>query len=134
MRFGRIEWVEYLFRQLGRKPRSGIAEGQKNLFVFTLPRRDDYLPRSIDVFHRFDAVDDQVHDDLLQLHAIPDDAGQIGRQFRPGRYVVASRLAAQEGDGLPNDLVYINKLPLRRALLELRANSSDNLGGALCVS
>ena len=38
---------------------------------------------SLDLLHRFDAVDEQVHHDLLQLHSISDDKGQVGRQVRP---------------------------------------------------
>ena len=59
---------------------------------------DDQLSYSINIFHRFDAVDDQIHRDLLQLHAISDDLRKIGRQFCPHRYVVSHCLVAQECD------------------------------------
>ncbi len=42
-------------------------------------------------------------------------------------------LAAQEGNHLSNYFVYINRLPLRRTLLEELADPADDFGRTLCV-
>jgi hypothetical protein len=94
------------------KPYAGVTEGHKNLLVFSSLGLDDQLSYSINVLHRFDAVDDQIHRDLLQWHAISDHQKKIGCQFRSDQYVVSHGLVAQEGNGLSNNLVYIKSLSL----------------------
>ena len=102
--------------------------------VLGLLRPDDQLPYSINIFHRFDAVDDEIHRDLLQLHAISDDLRKVGRQFRPHRYVVSHCLVAQKCNRFRNNLIYIKSLLFRGALLELGADPGENIGGALRIS
>ena len=102
-----------LFRQLRRKPYASITDRNKNLLVFSSLRLDDHLSHPIDILHRFDAVDDQIHRNLLQLHAVADDLRKVVCQFGPDRYVVSHCLVAQEGDGFSNDLVYIKNLSIR---------------------
>jgi hypothetical protein len=48
--------------------------------VFRSLRLDGELARPTQVLHRIDAVSDQVHHDLLQLHAISHDRGKICRR------------------------------------------------------
>jgi hypothetical protein len=132
--FGCKERVEYLFRQLRRKPYAGITDRHKNLVAFSAPRLDDHLSYPVNVLHRLDAVDDQIHRDLLQLHAIADDLRNIVGQFRPDRDVVSPCLAAQEGDGFSIDLVYINNLALEGTSFELRADSGDYRSCTLRIS
>ena len=49
---------KYLFRQIWRKPYSGISDRYKNLVVFSPLRLDGYLAYAINVLCRLDAVDD----------------------------------------------------------------------------
>jgi len=105
-----------------------------NLFAFSSLRLDDDLSYSMNVFHRFDAVDNEIHHDLLQLHAISNNPRKIGCQFHPDGYVVSYRLVTQEGNGLPVDLVDINSLSMQAALSELRADPANNLSGAFRIS
>ena len=82
MRLRRKEGTKDLVRLLRRQPRSGIADAHHNLFVFRSLRLDGELARPIHILHRIDAVSDEVHHDLLQLHAISHDRGKICRQLR----------------------------------------------------
>ena len=82
------------------------------MLVFGSLRLDDDLSYSINVPHRFNAVDDQIHRHLLQLHAISDDLGKVGRKFRADQYAGSPRLVAQQSDGLLIDLVDINNLSI----------------------
>src|SRR3982751_5218485 len=98
VRLRREERVEDLLRDVRLKPDARVTDGNKNLLVLSWLHRDQDLSRAIDVLHRFDAIDEQIHRDLLQLHAIPDDAGKIGRQLRRDRDVVARCFVVQEAD------------------------------------
>jgi hypothetical protein len=58
VRFSCEERVKNLFCAFWRKPWAGITHGHENLLVFNSLRLDDHLSYSINVPHRFDAVDD----------------------------------------------------------------------------
>jgi hypothetical protein len=76
----------------------------------------------------------QVHYDLLQLHAISDDPGKVGRQFGSDRNIVSPRLGAQEVDGFANDLADFESLSIDGALLELRADPVDGWAAIIQAS
>jgi len=67
----------------------------------------------------------EVHQHLLQLHAISQDREALPPALSDG-YVVSRRLAAQEDDHLSNDFVYVYELPLRSTLLEEQPNPADD--------
>src|SRR5947208_516522 len=75
VRFRREERVEDLIRDVRQKPHARITNRNKNLLVLGSLHPDEDLSRTLDVLHRFDAIDEQIHRDLLQLHAIPQDRG-----------------------------------------------------------
>src|SRR5580704_11479300 len=121
----RIEDLVYLLR---RKPGASIADGQQELVVFRSLRFDVELPRPICIPHRIDGIHHEIHENLLQLHAIDHDLGKIRRQLRPNYYVVSRCFAAEEDDHPSNNFVYLHQLPLRRTLLEELADSADDFG------
>src|SRR5438445_4882929 len=127
VRLGGKERLEDLAPLLRGQPHAGIADGHHNLLVFRLLRFDGELARPIHVLHRIHAIEHEVHQHLLQLHAIPQDRGKLCRQLRPDGYVVSRYLAAQEDDHLSNDFVYVYELPLRSTLLEEQPNPADDL-------
>jgi len=59
------------------KPYTGIAHGHQNFFFLRSLRLDGQLARPIHFLHRINAVHDEVHQDLLQLHTISHDPGKI---------------------------------------------------------
>src|SRR2546422_11715019 len=118
VRLGGKEGIEDLVRLLRGKPYAGVADRDQKLLVFRSLRLDGKLTRSIHVFHGLDAVDHEVHQDLLQLYWIAHYLGKICRQLRPDGYRVSHCLTPQEDDRLSNNLVYIYQLPLRSTLLE----------------
>src|SRR5258708_28876374 len=75
--------IEDLVRLLRWKPYAGIADADHKLLVFRSPRLDGKLARPIRILHRINAVTDEVHHDLLQLHAISHEQRKICRQLRP---------------------------------------------------
>ena len=83
MRLRGKEGMEDLVRLLWRQSHSGIADGHHNLFMFRSLRVNGELAWPIHILHRIDAVSDEVHHNLLQLHAISHDIGKIRRQLRP---------------------------------------------------
>src|SRR5580698_11050763 len=58
VRFRRKERIENLFRELRRKPWTGIADRNKNLVALRSLRHDDQFSCPFSFLHRFDAVDD----------------------------------------------------------------------------
>src|SRR5216110_956512 len=71
--FGSKESIEDLVRLLRGKPYTGVTDRDQKLLVFRSLRPDGELPRPILVLHRFDAIDHQVHQHLLHLHAVGHD-------------------------------------------------------------
>src|SRR5260370_23003577 len=59
------EGVEDLFCLLRGQPYAGIAHGEQKSLIFRSLRLDGKLPGSVHLFQSFDAVDHEVHQDLL---------------------------------------------------------------------
>src|SRR5467141_3219616 len=95
--------IEDLVRLLRGQPYAGVADGDHKLLVLRSPRLDSKLARPIHIVHRINAVTDEVHYDLLQLHAISHDLGKIYRQLRPDWYGASRYLAPQEDNHLSNN-------------------------------
>src|ERR1700674_2709202 len=127
------ERTEDLVRLLQGQPHTVIADRHHELLVFRSLRFDRELARSMHVLHRIDAVVDEVHHDLLQLHAISHDLRKICRQLRPDRYGVSRQLAAQEEYYLANDFVYIQQLSLGSTSVKEQADSADDFSRARSV-
>src|SRR6266478_1851945 len=77
VRFRCKKRVEDLVRLLRGKPYAGIADGHQNFFFLRSLRLDGQLARLIHFFHRIDAVHDEIHQHLLQLHTVSHDPGKI---------------------------------------------------------
>jgi hypothetical protein len=60
------------------------------------------------------------------LHAIAHHGGEACGQAGPDRDGVSRCFPTQQPDHFPNDFVYINQLPLRRAFLEELADMPDD--------
>jgi len=82
LRLGGKERIKDLIGLLRREPHAGIADRDHQLAVFGLLRLDGEFARPIYIFHRIDAISHEVHQHLLQLHAISHDLRKIC-QFRP---------------------------------------------------
>ncbi len=90
----REERVEDLVCLLRGQPNASIADANHELLAFRSVRLDGELAHPVHILHRLDAVVDEVHQDLLQLHAISHDPGKICSQFRRDRYGASGHLAA----------------------------------------
>src|SRR5438270_159397 len=126
VRLGGEECIEDLVGVLLRNPHAGVADGHQGLLVLSALRGDDELPGPVDILHRLDAVHQEVHQHLLQLHAISQDPGNARRQLGPDGDRVSRRLAAQEGNRLSNDFVDIDQFPLRSPLLEEHPDPTED--------
>src|SRR5882724_119083 len=133
MRLRGKKGVEDLVRLLRGQPHAGIADTHHKLLVSRSVRLDGEVARPIHILHRIDAVHDEVHHDLLQLHAIAHDLRKTWRQLHPDRDGVPRRLAAQEDDHLLDDLVYIDLLTFRNTLLEEQTDPADDSSRTLSV-
>jgi hypothetical protein len=89
--------------------------------------------RPIHISHRVDAVHHEVHQHLLELHAISHDLREVCSEFRPNEYGEFRCLAVQEKHHLSNNLVQIEQLPLQSILLEEQTDSVDDFARTLSV-
>src|SRR5258707_462405 len=67
---GSKEGIEDLFLLLWGQPHAAVRDGHHNFLVFLQLRPNCELACPIYVLHRFDAIDHEVHQHLLQLHTI----------------------------------------------------------------
>ena len=65
--------------------------------------------------HGFDAIHDQVQQDLLQLNAISKHVRESLRQLTLEQDSIVVKLTASQSQDLLNDLVYIQFVSFRRA-------------------
>src|SRR5229473_4032096 len=127
------ECIKDLVCLLRRQSHAGIADRQHDLLVFRSLRFDCEIPCPLHFLHCINAVDDEVHQHLLQLHAISHDLGNIGGQIRPDKYRVARCLVAHQDDHLSDHFIYIHQLPLRSTLLEEQTDPVDDFRRPRCV-
>src|SRR6267154_2494805 len=78
LRFRRKKCLENLIRLLRRQAHSRVADRHYNFFVFCFLRLNQQLSLPIHIFHRLDAIDHQVHKNLLQQHAISHHLRKTG--------------------------------------------------------
>src|ERR1700739_4620911 len=100
--FSRKERIEDILRHLRGEPYARITQRNKNLLALISLRLDGELSCSIDFLHRFDAIDEQIHHNLLQLQTISNDLRQIGCQLRSYRDVGSHWFCAQQGNRFLN--------------------------------
>src|SRR6267143_111938 len=105
---GGKERIEDLVCLLRWNPHARIADRDQHLTILTALRLDVELARHLHILHRVDAVHHEVHQHLLQLHAISHDLREVCSEFRPHEYGELSCLAVQEKYHCSNNLIYIN--------------------------
>ena len=94
---GGVEGVEELFSRFRSNSDTGISHRNKNLVALSQPRLHDQLAGPAgDGGHRFETVDEQIDDDLLELDAIAKHFGETSRKVRLQRGPMAKRLALHE--------------------------------------
>jgi hypothetical protein len=82
MTLGGKKRVKDLVRLLRWKSDAGIADRDQQLTVLAALRLDPDFVCPIHILHRVNAVHHEVHEHLLQLHAISYDAGQVCSELR----------------------------------------------------
>ena len=93
----------------------------QNLAGLILRVPDHQLARPVlDRLHRFDPVDDEVEDDLLQLDPVGED--QRAGVLQPQRHPMAEQLMLHEADDLVDDVIDLERR-LRSAVLSTSART-----------
>src|SRR5467141_4618706 len=129
---GRKECREDLVRLLRGQSHTGIADRDQQLTIADF-RLDSKLTSATRFLHGVDAVEHEVHENLLQLHTVCDDLGKILGKLGADGDRVAAGLAAQQDNHFSNEFIYINRFALRFALLEQRADSANDISRARYV-
>src|SRR5467141_4831589 len=123
---GRKECPEDLVHLLREKPHAGIADRDQQLTIAGF-RLDGKLTSATSFLHGIDAIEHEVHENLLELHTVYHDLGKILSKLGADGDRVAVRLAAQQDNHFSNELIYINQLPLQSSLLELQADAANDV-------
>jgi hypothetical protein len=82
-----------------------------------LPRLQFDRKDATRVVHRLDAVQHEVHQHLLDLHAVRTDGGRVASKTRTDGNSMSCRLSAQHFNRLADDLVQRERLLFRESLL-----------------
>jgi hypothetical protein len=133
VRFGGKERIKNLLLLVRRQAHAGIADRDQHVTILTALRLEGELAGPTHILHRVDAVHHEVHQHLLQLHAISHHLREVCRDCRPNGYTALSGLGVQEQCHLSNQFVDIDHLPLQRPLLEGQADAFDDVARTLSV-
>src|SRR5258708_1982243 len=76
------ERIKDLVRLLRRQPHASITDRYQDLLILRSLRIDGEFSPPILALHCVDAIDDQVHEHLLQLHAVSRDPWDIFGELR----------------------------------------------------
>ena len=127
---GGVERVEQALTILRAQPRAGVSHGDEDP-TRILHGADEKLSRPVtDAAHRFDSVDDQVEDHLLQLDCISLNAWQALAELCLHRDVVLYQFAPRQSNDLMNRFVDIEGILPRRRLLDESADPADDVYGS----
>ena len=106
----------------------------QNLACIILARPDHQLARPVrDRLHRFNAVDDEIEDDLLQLDPIAEDRGKGRGEFHSQRHPVAGQFVMQQADHLVDDFIDVERRLLIGSLVDQRADALDHFARPVAV-
>ena len=83
--------------------------------------------------HRFNPVDDEVEDDLLQLDPVGEDRGKGRGEFQPQRHAVAEQLMLHEADDLVDDFIDVERRFPIGGLVHERADALDHFARPIAV-
>jgi hypothetical protein len=132
---GRVEGLEEAVHAPRVEAHPRILHGQPRAIAFASLGPDHQLPRTVlDGAHRLRGVQEQVQDDLLELHAVARDGRKFLREFRPQDHPAPLEFAAGQRDHLPRGLVQVHRLRRRGLLREERAQPGDHVGRAVAVA
>src|SRR5207253_925524 len=87
--------------------------------------------RSVATRHCVTSIDHQVDQDLLMLHRVAGDGGQISRQFSIHTDVLTDEIGTDQLQDIPHNLVYTERMLLHLAFLQPQAQPANDFGGTL---
>ena len=134
MLLGREEGLEHVFQLPLRNTGALVRDGHHHR-VAVCPsggdRRLTFLTGPL--AHRVTGVEEQVHQDLLELHAVGRDSRQDRREPGVHQHLALDQLAVHQPEDLPHDLVDVERLELQFPALQQRMQPADHLAGAPVV-
>src|SRR5580692_7209781 len=101
-----------------------VADRQQYL---TVPQLRFHRKLSAGFIHRFNGIEHEVHEDLLQLNAVRHDFRESGGKFRSHLDGESRGLTLQQREYFVDDFVYIDQLALWRRLPVQRPDMVDDL-------
>lgn len=124
-----IERLKQALETLRAHPWAGILHRHQDTACFP-PSADEQLscPFSQAAL-RLEGIDDQVQDDLLQLHTVSLNARQLLGELRLYRDRVLLELAMGQNYDLPHRFIDIDRVLPQRRLSEHDTDPPDDLGG-----
>jgi len=133
IRLGRVERVE---DPVGiAKPIAAIAHFDLDSSVILMPRHDAQASHvDVDVLHRFDAVADEVQDDLLHLHVIGDCRGKIRIEVEVKLDVGRCQPVTEKITHFADHRIQIDRVRFAFGLAEQRPDAADHLRCRVGVS
>src|SRR5260370_34105533 len=118
LRLGGEECIEDPGRLLRGQSHAGIADRDHQVTTLGSLRFDDQFTYRAQLLDGVDAIEHEVHEHLLQLHAVCLDLGKPRGKVGENGDGVAGRLAAQQDDYFFNDFVHIKRHALSDDILD----------------
>ena len=84
-----------------------------------------YCKSSARFIHSFDGIEHEVHEHLLQLHAVGLDSWEFAGEFRAHGNGVSDRLTLQQCEHFVDDVVHVDQFTLWRRLPIQRPDTVD---------
>src|SRR5882672_569094 len=127
----RVEGLEHALKSRRREAWTRIAHLDRHAIWFVAGADEQFPLLFADVAHRFDRVDDQVKQDLLQLDPVSLDTRQALRKLRLHRHAIVCGLRTGESNNLENSIADRYVVLSCGHLLDERADSPDDLACTL---
>src|SRR5882672_3906715 len=126
-----VERLEHPLESRRREAWTRIPYLDRHAIRFVTTANEQFPLLFADVAHRFDAIDDQVKQYLLQLDPISPDMRQALRQLRQHRDVIVCGLGTGESNNFENGIVDRYGVFSWGRLLDERTDSRDDLACAI---
>src|SRR6476659_9897482 len=131
---GGEEGIEYAIELIWGNADAGVSHRDQGVVPIVLAHSNHELALIRNIGHGFDAVQDEVDDDLLQLHAVTEDRVKARIKVEPQLHPIIKHLALHQADDVMDQIVDIERSILRVGLFGQSTQALDHLAGAVAVA
>jgi hypothetical protein len=129
----RVEGLEQSVELLRIEPRTGILHFDEHIVRFHAGHDRKLARSAADTAHRFDGIDDEIDEYLLQLDPIRREERQVSHKPALQADAIAMHFGLGQSDDFADCLIDVQEVTPRRHFLYERANAADDPAGASAI-